>query len=102
MLFCTLTVDAPTGWNYTPDMEDLRDIKFDFQKLREARGQRPQAHVARAVGISKQQLWNYENGLHDPSTDVLLKLCLFYKKPIEFFSSVGPGEKIFANLYIGG
>lgn len=83
-------------------MEDLKDVKFDFQKLREARGRRAQAHVARAVGISKQQLWNYENGLHDPSSDVVLKLCLFYKKPIEYFSNVQPGEKIFANMYIGG
>lgn len=48
--------------------------------LRDARnrmGMR-QADAARALGISRQRLWNYENGTAQMPGDLLARLCLLY------------------------
>lgn len=85
-------------------MDNVKHIEFDAQKLREARGDRSQTEVAQAVGITKQMLWNYENGQGDPSSAVVLRLCVFYQKPIEFFmkaTAAEISEKKPNNLYIG-
>jgi transcriptional regulator with XRE-family HTH domain len=82
-------------------MDDLKHIEFDAKKLREARGDRALIEVAQAVGVSKQMLWNYENEQGDPSSDVVVRLCLLYQKPIEFFAKQPTGEKFLANVYIG-
>jgi transcriptional regulator with XRE-family HTH domain len=34
--------------------------------------------VARALGIGRQQLWQIENGLRNPSAPILVKLCFLY------------------------
>lgn len=101
MSFSPLAIDRVEKPNYIWAMDDLTCIEFDGQKLREARGDRSLTNVARAVGISKQMLWNYENGQGDPSSDVIVRLCLFYQRPIEFFSNVKSGENFLANMYIG-
>lgn len=82
-------------------MNDLKHIELDAKKLREARGDHTASAVAQAVGISRQMLWNYENGQGDPSSAVLARLCLFYGKPIEFFIKTKSGKKNLAGAYIG-
>jgi len=83
-------------------MDDLKHIQFDLKKLREARGDLKLIDAARTVGISKQRLWNYENGLYDPPTDIFAKLCLLYQRPIEFFIKVpDTAKKNLASAYIG-
>jgi transcriptional regulator with XRE-family HTH domain len=77
-------------------MDDLKQIEFDGQKLREARGDRALSEAAQAVGVTKQMLWNYENGHGDPSSAVVARLCLLYQKPIEFFIKAKSGEKNFS------
>lgn len=101
MSFSPLAIDTIEKWNYIWAMDDLTCIEFDGQKLREARGDRPMVNVARAVGISKQMLWNYENGQGDPSSDVIVRLCLLYQRPIEFFIKANSSEKFLASSYIG-
>lgn len=82
-------------------MDELKNIEFDTQKLREARGDRALTDVAQTIGVTKQMLWNYENGYGDPSSAVVARLCLLYQKPIEFFIKATSGEKFLAGTYIG-
>lgn len=67
-------------------MIDLTNIKIDHYKLRLARERMIpplKAHIAaRAVGVTKQSLSNYENGLQRPQGDVLARLCLLYRANI--------------------
>lgn len=64
-------------------MDGLTALKFDPNKLREARERKNMKLVdaATAVGISKQSLWAYEHedvrGTPDP--DVLARLCVLYE-----------------------
>lgn len=69
-------------------MDELQAIKIDHQKLKAARGDRGLTEVARTIGISKQQLWNYENGLYEPPSATVAKLCLLYQVPIETLLNV--------------
>lgn len=64
-------------------MTELEQVKIDPGKLRAARGCRKLSEVARIVGVSKQNLWNYENGHNQMSAATLAKLCILYKTPIE-------------------
>lgn len=64
-------------------MTDLTNIKVDPAKLIAARGERQQVEVAKAIGISKQRLWNYEAGLYSVPGEVLARLCLLYKVSVE-------------------
>jgi transcriptional regulator with XRE-family HTH domain len=57
---------------------DLMNLEVDAQKLRKARGDRSPSEVARAVGITYNQLWNLENRKSKPSSDVLVRLCALY------------------------
>lgn len=54
------------------------DVNIDYNKLKEARGTRRVTAVAKAIGISRQMLWNIENGKKMPSRDTLTKLCFLY------------------------
>lgn len=58
---------------------NLLEIQVDPKRLKSARGPRSGADVARQIGISRQQLWNYENGFAPIPSDVLARLCLLYK-----------------------
>lgn len=51
---------------------------IDTEKLKELRGNRSLQDVAEVVGVTKQQIWNYENGISDPPLDKLIKLLAFY------------------------
>jgi len=79
-------------------MDDLQGIKIDPEKLKAARGERGLTAVASIIGISKQQLWNYENGLYEPSSSTLAKLCLLYQVSIE--SLVNIDRKNLKKMYI--
>lgn len=59
------------------------DVKIDYNKLKEARGTRRVTAVAQAIGISRQMLWNIENGKKMPSRDTLVKLCFLYDLDIK-------------------
>lgn len=64
-------------------MFELGQIKIDPLKVRAARGDRKLIDVARAIGISKQSLWSYENGHNEMPAATVAKLCILYKIPIE-------------------
>lgn len=64
-------------------MEELKSIRIDPAKLRHARGNRGLTESAVAVGLTKQQLWNYENGQGEAPSSAIAKLCLLYQVPIE-------------------
>lgn len=79
-------------------MENLHEIKIDPVKLKAARGERGLTEVARIVGISKQQLWNYENGISELPATTIAKLCLLYQTPIEKLTNAC--ENFFEKRYI--
>lgn len=51
---------------------------INTDNLIKARGLRSAASVAKALDISKQQLWNYENGKSAPPVAMLIKLSNLY------------------------
>lgn len=53
--------------------------------LRELRGEKSQAEVADAVGISQQALSNYEKGLRVPKDQVKIALACYYEQPVSIF-----------------
>lgn len=56
----------------------------DFsQKLVNLRGEKSQQEVADAVGITKQALWNYENGRRIPRDKVKIALANYYQVPVQ-------------------
>ena len=52
---------------------------INTQKLIEARGERSRSAVAAEIGVTRQQIWNYENGTSEPPISVLCDLARFYK-----------------------
>ena len=64
-------------------VDEIKDLKIDPEKLRNARGTRKLTEVAESIGISKQRLWNYESGLYSPPADVIAQLCLLYHIKVE-------------------
>ncbi len=66
----------------------LRNLQFDYKKLKAMRGEIPATEVAAAVGVSKQRLYNYENGIRDPSAAILLRLCVYYDARIQELANV--------------
>jgi transcriptional regulator with XRE-family HTH domain len=71
-------------------MDGLTNIHFDKTKFRAAReraGLR-QTDAARALGISKSQLWLYESekGRGTPSPDTLARACVLYGVEISEFT----------------
>lgn len=93
----TYAVDFSEQPNYCSVMQGLQEIQIDYQKLRDARGERGLTEVARTIGISKQQLWNYENAFSEPSPATLAKLCLLYQIQIETLTNAT--EKLLKKLY---
>lgn len=53
----------------------VEKIEFDGAKLKELRGSKSQASIAKLVGISRQALRQIENGETKPSADTLVRLC---------------------------
>ncbi len=79
-------------------MEELKDIKIDPEKLRQARGDRGLSESARAIGVTRQQLWNYENDCGEPPSSAIARLCLLYGVSIE--SLVNADKKTLKKMYI--
>ena len=59
------------------------DSAIDLEQLKKARGLRSQSEVAREVGVTRQQIWNYENGASEPPLSVLLRLANLYGVKVE-------------------
>jgi len=74
------------------------NIKIDPEKLRQARGERGLSESARAIGVTRQQLWNYENDCGEPPSSVIAKLCLLYGVSIQ--SLVNVDQKTLQKMYI--
>ena len=70
----------------TPTIQ-LSEIRFVPDKLREARGDKPAAEIARVLNVSRQRYYAYETGQDKPPPDMIVRMCLFFEKPIEFFSN---------------
>lgn len=59
------------------------DKKEVGRRLKILRGERSQAEVAKAVGLSPGALANYESGLRMPKDIYKVRLAEYYKKPIQ-------------------
>ena len=53
------------------------------EKLRLLRGEKSQAEVARAVGISDSAMSAYENGERVPRDEVKIRLANYYGKTVQ-------------------
>ena len=65
----------------------LTDIKIIPEKLKVAREESSLSltKAGQSVGVSRQRMWDYENGRCDCPVDVFARLCTLYEKPVEFF-----------------
>ncbi len=59
------------------------DCVIDLEQLKRARGLRSQIEVAEALGVSRQQVWNYEKGLSEPPISVLVRMAHLYGVRVE-------------------
>lgn len=59
------------------------DSVIDLEQLKKARGLRSQSGVAKELGITRQQVWNYENGESEPPLKVLVKMADLYGIRVE-------------------
>jgi len=65
------------------ELTEIQNLKFDPNKLKEARLARFPALSANKVatemlGIHRERLWSYENGLNQPSPTTLAQMCALY------------------------
>jgi DNA-binding XRE family transcriptional regulator len=54
------------------------NIEISGPKLKKARGKMAMAHAAKAVGISRQHLFQIENDQCRANGDVVARLCVLY------------------------
>ena len=59
------------------------DSAIDIAQLKKARGLRSQTEVAAALGVSRQQIWNYEKGISEPPISVLVRMAQLYGIRVE-------------------
>lgn len=52
---------------------------INTKRLTKARGKMSRSAVAAELGVSRQQIWNYENGVSEPPLSVLFELARIYK-----------------------
>lgn len=64
-------------------MEKQLDTKASGDRLRQLRGDRTQAAVAKAVGVTDMAISQYEAGIRVPSDEIKLRLADFYGVGIE-------------------
>lgn len=59
------------------------------EKLRELRGEKSQAEVAKAIGVSDSALSAYENGDRVPRDEIKVRLAQYYNKTVQeiFFAN---------------
>ncbi len=53
------------------------------KKLKDARGTRSRIEVAKALGLTRQQVFYYENGTSEPPLSVLSKMLFLYDVTFE-------------------
>lgn len=58
-------------------------MKEQLKKLRQEKGV-SQREVARAIGVSVSAYANYEQGIREPSIEILKKICKYYEKSSDF------------------
>jgi transcriptional regulator with XRE-family HTH domain len=56
---------------------------IDLDQLKKARGIRSLNEVATELGLTRQQVWNYEKGVSEPPVSVLVKLARLYGVRVE-------------------
>lgn len=66
----------------TPQRREWR-CKMKRQELIKARGNRTQAEVAKALGITQKYLSKIELGQRTPSANLLARFAEYYKKPLD-------------------
>lgn len=59
------------------------DSVIDLEQLKKARGLRSPSDVAKALGITRQQVWNYEKGASEPPLNVLMRMADLYGIRVE-------------------
>ena len=64
-------------------MEKQLDARAIGDRLRQLRGDRTQAAVAEAVGVTDMAISQYEAGIRVPSDEIKLRLADFYGVGIE-------------------
>ena len=64
-------------------MEKQLDARAIGDRLRQLRGDRTQAAVAKAVGVTDMAISQYEAGIRVPSDEIKLRLADFYGVGIE-------------------
>ena len=58
------------------------DAKEIGARLSELRGERSQSEVARAIGVSRSAVCNYEMGLRIPKDDIKMRLAKYFKSSV--------------------
>ena len=68
------------------DTLEIQNLEIDYTQLEVARTEKglTQSEVAKALGLDRRQVWQYENGVALPLEN-FTKLMMFYGKSIEFF-----------------
>lgn len=59
------------------------DSVINLDQLKKARGLRSQSDVAKELGLTRQQIWNYETGASEPPLNVLVKMAHLYGTSVE-------------------
>lgn len=59
------------------------DTVINREALKQARGLRSVSDVAKEIGVTRQQIWQYEAGKTVPSLSVLVRLANLYGIGIE-------------------
>lgn len=68
------------------------NIGLRIKELREAKGLTLE-ELSDKIGVSRQQIWNYENGINHPKGDKINKMAQFFNVPVKFLK-----EGIMENL----
>lgn len=84
LFFRNTIIDMTEKKDYNGSMQTTLERIDEFQvdrtalkRLREARGYSLR-DVAVTMGVSRQNIWNYEKGLCEPSAPILARLCKVY------------------------
>ena len=72
---------------------ETRAIRLDAGKIKTARGARGVMETAKELGISRQHLWQVESGRMVPSGDILARLCIYYRVPVEDLICAGKNSR---------
>ena len=52
-------------------------------RLRDLRGNKPQAEVASAIGVTAMAISQYERGERIPNDEMKIRIAAYYKKSVE-------------------